>query len=432
MKDLEAKVEKTRQSQEEVRETLRKTEQFEAKLQQFMADTCQTQAKLSADLSQVLKQQSHLQNKQDQLVRKQDLLHTTVTGDYFPPIPEAIMTSPVSSVPPSPFSPTGRFFNPPRTHLPLFRSPSCPPSLVLNTPTATSHTDDDISDYLSYLSDELADVLVPPLNESCPTLKPSGGVQDIDELLQSVSTLTPTHQDGGPGPSVRAATLSMATHQDGGPIPSVGAATLSKATHQDGGPIPSVGAATLLMATHQDGGPGPSIGTATLSVAAHQDGRPIPSIGAATASTAAHLDGGPGPSGTATLSTATHQDGGPGPYRMVDHASSTQLRPAAQVMDENRHLWNEAGVGKLTIRLARYSYFGDDVLRRSTRTGKECLPLDELKVSSLYSDIHLNLFSTMTADEFKKKVVPRINTALSALCKRLRNTGGNQKISPKS
>ena len=389
LKDLEAKVEKTRQSQEEVRETLRKAEQFEAKLQQFMVDTCQTQAKLSADLSQVLKQQSHLQNKQDQLVRKQDLLHTTVTGDYFPPIPEAIMTSPVSSVPPSLFSPTGRFFNPPRTRLPLFRSPSCPPSLVLNTPTATTPTDDDISEYLSYLSEELADVLEHP---SCPTVKPSGGIPDIDELLQSVSTLTPTHQDGGPGlsvgtqdggpiPSIGTATLSMATHQDGGPGPSIGTATLSMVTHQDGGPGPSIGTATLSMAAHQDGGPGPSIGTATLSTATHQDGRPIPSIGTATISMATHQDGGPGPSGTATLSTATHQDGGPGPYRMVDHASSTQLRPASQVMDENRHLWNEEGVGKLTIRLARYSYFGDNVLRRSTRTGKGGSALDELKVA---------------------------------------------------
>ena len=263
LKDLEAKVEKTRQSQEEVRETLRKAEQLEAKLQQFMVDTCQTQAKLSADLSQVLKQQRHLQNKQDQLVRKQDLLHTTVTGDYFPPIPEAIMTSPVSSVPPSPFSPTGRFFNPPRTRLPLFRSPSCPPSLVLNTPTATTPTDDDISEYLSYLSEELADVLEHP---SCPTVKPSGGIPDIDELLQSVSTLTHTHQDGGPSPSVGAPTFAIATHQDGGPGLSAGTQDggpgLSVGT-QDGGPIPSIGTATLSMATHQDGGPGPSIGTAT-------------------------------------------------------------------------------------------------------------------------------------------------------------------------
>ena len=139
-----------------------------------MIDTCQNQAKLCADLSQVLKQQTHLQNKQDQLVRKQDLLQTTVIGDHLPPVPEAIMTSPVSSVPP--FSPTGRFFHPP-SRLPMFRSSSCPPSLVLNTPTATTPTDDDISEYLSYLSDELADVLEHP---SCPTVKPSGGIPDID------------------------------------------------------------------------------------------------------------------------------------------------------------------------------------------------------------------------------------------------------------
>lgn len=41
-----------------------------------------------------------------------------------------------------------------------------------------------------------------------------------------------------------------------------------------------------------------------------------------------------------------------------------------EVMESNRNLWNEAGVGKLANKLARYAYFGDFVLAELVDTGK--------------------------------------------------------------
>ena len=97
------------------------------------------------------------------------------------------------------------------------------------------------------------------------------------------------------------------------------------------------------------------------------------------------------------------------------------LRSPEEVLQSNKDLWNERGVGKLANKLARLAYFGDSVLAQSTRTGKERKALEEAKMASLLTDIHKAVFKSKSAKEFEDTIVPKVNASISALCKRLRN-----------
>ena len=98
------------------------------------------------------------------------------------------------------------------------------------------------------------------------------------------------------------------------------------------------------------------------------------------------------------------------------------LKSADTVMEENKSLWTLSGVGKLAIRLARQSFFGDSVLMSSTVTGKDRPALDPVKMASLYDIIQKNVFKSTSVHEFEKNIIPRINSAVAGICKRLRST----------
>ena len=96
------------------------------------------------------------------------------------------------------------------------------------------------------------------------------------------------------------------------------------------------------------------------------------------------------------------------------------LKSADTVMEENKSLWTLSSVGKLAIRLARKSFFGDSVLMSSTVTGKDRPALDPAKMASLYDIIQV--FKSTSVNEFEKNIIPRINSAVAGICKRLRST----------
>ena len=98
------------------------------------------------------------------------------------------------------------------------------------------------------------------------------------------------------------------------------------------------------------------------------------------------------------------------------------LKSADTVMEENKSLWTLSSVGKLAIRLARQSFFGDSVLMSSTVTGKDRPALDPVKMASLYDIIQKNVFKSTSVHEFEKNIIPRINSAVAGICKRLRST----------
>ena len=61
---------------------------------------------------------------------------------------------------------------------------------------------------------------------------------------------------------------------------------------------------------------------------------------------------------------------------------------------------NEREAGKLAIALARFTYFGDTVLRQSTLTGRNNMPaLDRQKMASLKRDIR-SVFPHMSEEDF--------------------------------
>ena len=72
-------------------------------------------------------------------------------------------------------------------------------------------------------------------------------------------------------------------------------------------------------------------------------------------------------------------------YLSSNEITKAKLIPPLHVISSNRHLTTEAKVSTLAVRLARESFFGEDVLRRCTVSGHRDLPglplkeLNELK-----------------------------------------------------
>ena len=248
------------------------------------------------DITEIARQQLHLQRKQDQLVSKQDLLQTSIVGDYLPPFPP---TKVITSPPPSLLSPSLSFISgtQPRfaTGQALLQSPRCPPivhDLEEHNISAEGVRDTDLDEIISFLTD---------------------------------SQLVQQHSDQS---NVKPSDEQIPVGLD----------------------------------------------------AAQQ----------------------------------------------VDTPSITQpkelvLKTPAEVLGSNKDLWNERGVGKLANKLARFAYFGDSVLAESTRTGKERRALEEPKMKCLIADIRNTVFKSKTIEDFEDTIVPKINSSISALCKRLRN-----------
>ena len=76
-------------------------------------------------------------------------------------------------------------------------------------------------------------------------------------------------------------------------------------------------------------------------------------------------------------------------------------------------------VGRLAVFLARYSFFGDDVLRESTLKGKGNRPgLNNNVIESLVATVNNQYpFSLMSVNEFCQTVRPKIERALTDFVK---------------
>ena len=74
-----------------------------------------------------------------------------------------------------------------------------------------------------------------------------------------------------------------------------------------------------------------------------------------------------------------------------------------------------SNVGRLGVLLARYTFFGDEVLQESTLKGKGKRPgLDTSIFDSLVSTIHnRHQFSAMSLEEFRRKIRPKIERSLT-------------------
>ena len=61
-------------------------------------------------------------------------------------------------------------------------------------------------------------------------------------------------------------------------------------------------------------------------------------------------------------------------------------------------------------------------LMSSTVTGKDRPALDPAKMASLYDIIQKKAFKSTSVHEFEKNIIPRINSAVAGICKRLRSS----------
>ena len=78
-----------------------------------------------------------------------------------------------------------------------------------------------------------------------------------------------------------------------------------------------------------------------------------------------------------------------------------------------------SNVGRLAVLLARYTFFGDEVLQESTLKGRgKRRGLDPHIIDSLVSTIHNRRpFSVMSLAEFRKNVRPKIERSLTDFLK---------------
>ena len=436
-----------------------------------------TEAKLHSAvrhcMAELMKHQTHLQRKQDQLAAKQDLLHTTIVRDQCP-LPPPIMTSPPPSVQPSHSS-----------HQDIFRSPSAVREIlteedgeideILSYLSGESGTVEQSRSRCSELPHQSSLVAVDRNVGSAPsTSLLAEKQQGPAHFADLISSLQATEQDCEPRISVSLTTQP----RSGGPassadltssvpaaneacelpvnitshfqvtIPSGGQAPSASSFCTPEQPRPAVKLASTFPAPVQSGGIAPF---ASSFPAAEQ---PKPAVKLASPLPVPVQSGGPAPSAYITSSFLA----GCGPMdldtfmateldkEMMDPtASSTvsersdpscsklhlrtssfelpnMLKSADTVMEENKSLWTLSGVGKLAIRLARQSFFGDSVLMSSTVTGKDRPALDPAKMASLYDIIQKNVFKSTSVHEFEKNIIPRINSAVAGICKRLRST----------
>ena len=436
-----------------------------------------TEAKLHSAvrhcMAELMKHQTHLQRKQDQLAAKQDLLHTTIVRDQCP-LPPPIMTSPPPSVQPSHSS-----------HQDIFRSPSAVREIlteedgeideILSYLSGESGTVEQSRSRCSELPHQFSLVAVDRNGGSAPSTsllaEKQQGPAHFADLISSLQateqdceprisvSLTTQPRSGGPASSADLTSSVPATYvacelpvnitsHFQVTIPSGGQAPSASSFCTPEQPRPAVKLASTFPAPVQSGGIAPF---ASSFPAAEQ---PKPAVKLASPLPVPVQSGGPAPSAYITSSFLA----GCGPMdldtfmateldkEMMDPiASSTvsersdpscsklhlrtssfelpnMLKSADTVMEENKSLWTLSGVGKLAIRLARQSFFGDSVLMSSTVTGKDRPALDPAKMASLYDIIQKNVFKSTSVHKFEKNIIPRINSAVAGICKRLRST----------
>ena len=279
--------------------------------------------------NKIPKEVAHLRNKQDQLADEQDILQSMLMKESgvfrSPPVmsPALSVSRTPSSTHPSILWPG---FSPPQfptpqfpTKPPAIRASSCPPAPIL---TQLPEYDDELAsmlsdNYVSELSDVMDDCLLSGAVESSSVMALQEG--------QGQSLLTSASQ-----PSASDTQLS-ALLAGGGCSPEL--ANIDKL------PPPEVGGGCPPQLTSVDELPHPA------------------QVGGGCPPQLTNVDQ---PSHSGQVSSVTN-------HRNVK-------KSAAQVVQDHPELWLVANVGTSAVKLARHSFFGDEVLKASSLTGKNGPP----------------------------------------------------------
>jgi len=110
------------------------------------------------------------------------------------------------------------------------------------------------------------------------------------------------------------------------------------------------------------------------------------------------------------------------PINFSGKVSSSALIDPNIIIQQNRTLCEMSRVGRLALLLARWSYFGDDILAVSTLKGKgHYSALDQEKLRGIVSFIHAQEpFRRMSVEDFHRRVQPKILRAIGDHCKNKR------------
>ena len=335
-------------------------------------------------LTEIDKKVGHLHNKQDQLADKQDILQSMLMKEssafQSPPVmsPASSVSRKPSNIRPSMLSPgfsppqfpTPQLLTPPfPTKPPAVRASSCPPAPIL---TQLPEYDDELASmlsdsYISELSGVMDDCLLSGTVESSSVMAPQEGQRQ--SLLTSASQPSASH-------------------------------TQLSALLAGGGCPPELANTDELPHPRQVGGgcPPPLTNVADLPHPGQVGGGCPPQL--------TNVDK---PSHSGQVSSVTH--------------NRNVKKSAAQVIQDHPELCSVANVGTLAVKLARHSFFGDEVLRASSLTGKNGPPLNETQLELLQNFIRNTVVPSMPLEDFKKQLWPLCKSALSNCsncCKRLR------------
>ena len=290
--------------------------------------------------NKIHKEVAHLRNKQDQLADKQDILQSMLMKESgvfrSPPVmsPACSVSRTPSNTRPSMLWPGSPQFP---TKPPAIRASSCPPAPLL---TQLPEYDDELASmlsdsYISELSGVMDDCLLSGAVESSSVMAP--------QEAQRQSLLTSASQ-----PSASDTQLS-ALLAGGGCPPKL--ANIDELPHpqQGGGCPPELANIDELPHPQQGGGCPPEL--------ANIDELPHPQQGGGYPPQLTNVDE---PSHSGQVSSVTH--------------NRNVKKSAAQVVQDHPELCSVANVGTLAVKLARHSFFGDEVLRASSLTGKNGPP----------------------------------------------------------
>ena len=362
-------------------EIARRQEQIPSKEQVMEIQTkvsfiANAQVDLQSRVSDITRLQSHLQVKQDQLASKQDLLHSTIANEQ---ASASVISSPILSPPlvtPSAWNPRPPRFTPALPSIPhasKWRSQSCMPALFTPTvvPKQTTKEESIDDEVFSFLSEFCGSSPSTTANAefqgpAAPGTSPLLPVIDLAENTVGVDSGLSVDSASQP---FNSASRSSNLQSCGGNAPRL--------------LLPPTNPEQYTFGNPDHGGSAPGLVDYALGQQYSGTGESLPS-------TSAPL------------------------------TSSTKLKSPDEIMQSNPELCIPANILKLTVRLAQDSLFGDDVLVRSSVTGKVGFPLDEQKLELLQTLLRTKVYQDMTVESFKDLVWPKCKDAIAAYCKRLR------------
>ena len=383
--------------------------------------------------NKIHKEIAHLRNKQDQLADKQDILQSTLMKESgvfrSPPVmsPASSLSRTPSNVGPSMLWPG---FSPPQfpTKPPAIRASSCPPASIL---TQAPEYDDELTSvlsdsYISELSDVMDDCLLSGAVESSSFMAPQEE-QRQSLLLPSASQTSASDTQlsallagGGCPPQLTNIDELPHSGQVGGGCPPQ-LTNIYEPSHsgQVGGGCPPQ-STNIDEPSHsgQVGGGCPPQLTNIYepSHSGQVGGGCPPQLTNIYEPSHSGQVGGGCPSQSTNINEPSHS----GQVSSVAHIRKIVKKSAAQVVQEHPELCSVANVGTLAVKLARHSFFGDEVLRASSLTGKNGPPLNETQLELLQTFICKTVIPSIPLEDFNKQLWPLCKSALSNCCKRLR------------